>query len=209
MPSQNRVNPAGELCRVAERGHFMGNRGVLHNTDGEIIRQWKVKAWITCLVEFKGRRRAVFTPNRYSELFFLDEATALAAGHRPCGECRYRDYKRFKQLWLAANTDLINDCNPKITEIDRILHNQRIDESGMKKTWQTNLSMLPDGVMIRLPGRQEVYLFDNRRLRQWSFGGYQAPVEQSGNTFVEVLTPPSIVRAITTGYQPQYHYSTE
>src|SRR6202161_2154067 len=99
MPRQNRVTPFGEIITTPERGTFMGNRGVLHDTEGSLERAWQAKRWLVCVLEFRGRKRQVMTPKRYTELFFLDEATALAAGHRPCRECRYADYQRFRSLW--------------------------------------------------------------------------------------------------------------
>ena len=100
---QNRVNPYGKIIETEARGAWMGNRGLLHNENKEIVRPYKLKAWITCLLQFKGRQREIMSPNRYTELFFLDEATALAAGHRPCFECRKEDYNKFKSLWIKGN----------------------------------------------------------------------------------------------------------
>src|SRR4051812_48029475 len=100
MPLQNRVNPSGELFRSPARGTLMGNRGgAIHNREQEIVRQYKSRSWIACQLEFKGRRREVMSPGRYTELFFLDEATALAAGHRPCAECRRERFNAFKSAW--------------------------------------------------------------------------------------------------------------
>jgi hypothetical protein len=96
MPLQNRVDPYGRLQAVGTRGAWMGNRGVLHDEAKKIVSAWRSKRWITCALEFRGRRREVFAPHRYSELFFLDEATSLAAGHRPCAECRRNRYKEFR-----------------------------------------------------------------------------------------------------------------
>src|SRR5579884_3965447 len=95
MPRQNRVTPFGEIITTSERGTFMGNRGVLHDAEGRIGRAWQVKRWLVCVLEFRGRHRMVMTPGRYTELFFLDEATALAAGHRPCFECRRQRFLDF------------------------------------------------------------------------------------------------------------------
>ena len=98
MPRQNRVTPFGEIIATPERGTFMGNRGVLHDAEGRIRRAWQVKRWIVCVLEFRGRKRTVMTPGPYTELFFLDEATALAAGHRPCAECRHARFLDFCTL---------------------------------------------------------------------------------------------------------------
>ena len=103
MPRRNRVTPLGEIVAVPERGTYFGNRGVLHDEGGRIRRPWQVRRWLICLLEFKGRHRAVMTPNRYTELFFLDEATGLAAGHRPCAECRRARFLAFRDAWAAGN----------------------------------------------------------------------------------------------------------
>src|SRR3954453_2972411 len=103
MPRQNRVTPLGEIVATPERGSMMGNRGVLHDEGGRIRRPWQVRRWLICLLEFKGRHRTVMTPNRYTELFFLDEATGLAAGHRPCAECRRARFRAFRDAWAAGD----------------------------------------------------------------------------------------------------------
>ena len=103
MPRQNRVTPFGEIIATPERGTFMGNRGILHDPDGRVRRKWVLKNWLVCVLEFRGRKRTVMTPNRYTELFFLDEATALAAGHRPCAECRHARFIDFCLAWKAAH----------------------------------------------------------------------------------------------------------
>ena len=103
MPRQNRVTPFGEIVAVPERGTLMGNRGVIHADDGSHRREWQVRRWIACRLEFKGRRRPVRQPRRWTELFFLDEATALAAGHRPCAECRRERYDEFRAAWIEIN----------------------------------------------------------------------------------------------------------
>ena len=105
MPRQNRVTPFGEIVATPERGTFMGNRGVLHDAEGRIRRAWQLKRWIVCVLEFRGRKRQVMTPGRYTELFFLDEATALAAGHRPCAECRHARFLDFCNAWGQAHPD--------------------------------------------------------------------------------------------------------
>src|ERR1700730_14192737 len=103
-PLQNRVDPFGRLIRTTARGAWMGNRGLIHNEYQQIVRTFRLKAWITCRLEFKGWYRKVMSPNRYTELFFLDEATAFSAGHRPCAECRREDFNRFKAAWLQGNS---------------------------------------------------------------------------------------------------------
>src|SRR2546425_13358829 len=120
MPLRNRVTPFGEIVAVAGRGTLMGNRGTLHNREREVVRDWQVRRWIACRLEFRGRHRAVMTPGSYTELNFLDEATALADGHPPCAECRHPDYERFQDAWRSARGVL---KAPSADEIDVVLHN--------------------------------------------------------------------------------------
>src|SRR3954451_8147614 len=126
MPRQNRVTPFGEIVAVPERGTMMGNRGVLHDARGRIFRPWQVKRWLICLLEFRGRHRAVMAPNRYTELFFLDEATALAAGHRPCFECRRGRFLAFRDAWAAGNRESIGPEAIRAAMIDDRLHAERV-----------------------------------------------------------------------------------
>jgi hypothetical protein len=191
MPLQNRVDPWGRLYAVAARGAWMGNRGVLHDDSKRIVRPWRSTAWILCKLEFKGRRRAVFSPGRYSELFFLDEATAFAAGHRPCAECNRARFIEFKRAWLGFASD------SKASDIDRVLHGERLGE-----VHEAALQELPDGVILEHEGAAVLVLGD--ALLPWSFTGYGAPVPKpSGSTRVHVLTPRSMTRAIAQGLRPQ------
>lgn len=126
MPLQNRVSPNGDIVATYQRGMFMGNRGILHNDEKELVSTSKIKGWVTCRLEFKGRKRELMAKGRYTELFFFDEATAFAAGHRPCAECRRERYKEFKSKWLEANGTLLGGDSTAIGEIDKIIHKQRI-----------------------------------------------------------------------------------
>lgn len=207
MPKQNRVTPFGEIVAIPERGGWMGNRGLLHDPQQVIRRSWRLKAWITCKLSFKERQREVMSPGKYTELFFLDEATALAAGHRPCAECRRADYNRFKSLWLAANHDLIPQENPRIREIDAIIHQERIDEIGRKKTFTATLDSLPDGVFAVHPDTMAPALLRDNRLWQWSPAGYLPSRLRTDHLSVEVLTAASLVKTISHGYSPQIHQS--
>src|SRR5262249_30593666 len=136
MPLQNRVTPLGELIATCERGTFMGNRGVLHDAGGRIKRAWQLKRWIVCVLQFRGRKRTVRSPGRYTELFFLDEATALAAGHRPCAECRRERFNAFRKAWRSAFT--------AADEIDQQLHGERIGPDRSKRLFQASLDELPN-----------------------------------------------------------------
>lgn len=126
MPKQNRVTPYGELIATPARGTLMGNRGCLHNSRQQVVRHHRGKRWITCVLQFKDRHRAIMTPGHYTELFFLDEATALAAGHRPCAECSRSRFELFRTLWAGANPDLTDKSAPRAGEIDETLHRDRI-----------------------------------------------------------------------------------
>ena len=166
----------------------MGNRGVLHNEAKEIVAPWRGKRWITCVLEFRGRKRKVFTPGRYSELFFLDEATAYAAGHRPCAECRRADFNRFRDAWGGEKGS--------VDDIDAVLHAERTG----KRTYRTRARSLPDGTFVTFDGKPHLVL--SGRLLPWTFEGYQPPVAAPTGE-LEVLTPRSIVRVFRAGVRPQ------
>jgi hypothetical protein len=187
----------------------MGNRGRLHDATRRIVRRVApgYRAWVTCRLEFAGRRRTVMAPGRYTELFFLDEATALAAGHRPCGECRRADYRRFKALWAAANPDRRLGADPPIAAIDRELHRDRVGADGRPRTFTARLGSLPDGVFVSLPGVPGPCLLWRGTLRSWSPAGYAASVSRPASARVTVLTPRSTVATIAAGYAPAAHAS--
>jgi hypothetical protein len=193
---------------TTERGAWTGNRGVIHNEHKEIVRNFAVKYWITCVLEYKDNRRAVMSPNRWTELFFLDEATAFAAGHRPCGFCRYEDFKRFKRLWLAANSagyGLVG--NVKMDVIDTLIHQERLDEKGHQRMFQSDLHSLPSGTFITFNDLVNAYLWHNQRLFKWSFKGYSEVLGIELPKEVLVITPFSYVQVFKAGYVPQIHDS--
>ena len=200
MPLQNRVTPFGDLVAVPERGMLMGNRGVLHDEARRIVRFSRGRRWICCLTEFKARRRPVMAPGRYTELFFLDEATALAAGHRPCVECRRADAMRFRAAWAQANG---HDPGITFAQLDAWLADERLGESGAMRRWRTEGAALPDGAMGAVGGA--AFLVEAGRLRPWSPAGYGPPRPMPEE--VDVLTPRSIVLAIGAGYAPIVHAS--
>jgi hypothetical protein len=206
MPLQNRVDPYGRLHAVAARGAFLGNRGVLHDPGKRIVASWRSRRWITCVLRFKGRRREVFAPGRYSELFFLDEATSLAAGHRPCAECRRARYDEFRRAYAGASAGS-SGALPSAEEMDRALHAERVrpGRGSAKNTYPAALSSLPAGTIVEYRGRG--CLKWNGRLHPWSLEGYGPAAEASPATRVDVLTPRSIVRAIRAGFVPQVHES--
>jgi hypothetical protein len=208
MPLQNRISPFSMITATPERGAWTGNRGVIHNANKEIVRNHAVKYWITCVLEYKNFQRKVMTPNRWTELFFLDEATAFAAGHRPCGFCRNADFKRFKKLWLLANGEQYGLAeNVKMDVIDQLIHLERLDKKGNQKTFKANLSTLPDGTFVSLNDSAEAYLWVQQNLYKWSFSGYTKVLEFERNQAVNVLTPFGYVEVFRAGYLPQIHVS--
>jgi len=201
MPLQNRVTPSGDIIATPHRGLFTGNRGIIHDPATKTLtRRWASKAWLTCVCEFRGRRRQVMGGRNWTELFFLDEATAFAAGHRPCFFCRRDDAVRFRTAWEAGNG------NTKVLarDIDAVLHRERL--AGAKKRLHQlpmRLEQLPDGAMVEEGA--ESYLIAGRRALSWSPAGYQEA--QSEIKEAMLLTPPSILRAFVAGYKPVLHPS--
>ena len=206
MPLQNRVNPFGDLIAVPERGLMFGNRGLLHNRERQIVRHSQVRRWIACLLEFKGRRREIMHPGYYTELFFLDEATALAAGHRPCAECRRKDYQRFRYAWASAQSGSADQL-PSADEMDARLQQDRLEGRRGKKTYQANIATLPDGVFITRNG--EAWLLWRDALHHWTPGGYDQRILRPTHGDATVLTPRATVGVIAAGYVPTVHPSAE
>ncbi len=203
MPRQNRVTPRGDLIAVPDRGMFWGNRGVLHDAGGRLVRYSRGRAWAICLLEYKGRRRMQWAPGRLTELFFLDEATGLAAGHRPCGECRYRDYQAFKRAWAAAQAG----GGPDVQTIDARLHDDRLAGPGIRRTYRAPLAAIPDGAMVEVDGA--AWLVFGGGLLAWTPGGYR---DRRGagpgmGTEVTVITPRATVAVLAAGYRPVLHPS--
>jgi hypothetical protein len=208
-PLQNRVTPSGDLIATAARGTLMGNRGRLHEPCRRIVRRVAggYRAWVTCRLKFRGRHRTVMAPNRYTELFFLDEATALAAGHRPCGECRRADYRRFKAAWLLANRERGLPADARIGAIDWELHRDRLDSDGRPRSYVAELGSLPDGVFVVLPEEAGPLLVWRCTLAPWSPAGYRAVRAAPNRERVRVLTPRSTTATIAGGYEPGVHPS--
>jgi hypothetical protein len=202
MPLQNRVDPFGNLFRTPARGTMIGNRGgVLHNSEREIVRNYKSRRWITCVLEFKGRRRTVMSERRYTELFFLDEAVAFAAGHRPCAECRRERFNAFKEAWQRARG---LDNLPFADEMDMELHPARID-SRKKVTYEAAMDALPDGCFVEIDSRP--YLVWGDALLLWTPHGYARHRARPADAIATVLTPEPIVGCIRHGYTPEIHNS--
>jgi hypothetical protein len=203
MPRQNRVDPYGAIIVDAERGTLMGNRGCLHDAQGTVKKPWARKAWVTCLLEFHGRHRNIMAPNQYTELFFLDEATAFSAGHRPCGECRRSRYALFKDLWVKTQRFAAGG----IQAVDQSLHAERIDSSGRKQRWRASLRDLPDGCLVEMADRPA--LWAQGRLLAWSTFGYLELLAIPTDPVIDVLTPRSICETFAAGYVPEIHRSAE
>lgn len=208
MTLQNRVTPHGAIVRHAARGAFTGNRGVIHNAAREIVRPWANRRWICCLLEFKGMRRTVMSPGRWTELFFLDEATAFAAGHRPCAYCRRPDFERFKRAWVAGNPEAGLAASDSIDGIDRVLHGERTGAGVGGMEMRAPFVALPPGTFVELLNRPgEALLVWRGMLHQWSPWGYARREAQGAGLTARLLTPPSIVNAFRAGYVPEVHAS--
>lgn len=197
-PLQNRVAPDGSLWAVPARGLLMGNRGGrLHRADGTLGRaRWRSRAWIACRLEFRGRHREVMGAG-YTELFFLDEATALAAGHRPCFECRRADAQAFAAAWGRAHG---LDRPPMADEMDRVLHAERLGRDEILPR-----GSLPPGTIFRHDGG--LRLCGTGGLLAWSFDGYAPAPEIAAETPVAAVTPASVRAALAAGYRAVLHPS--
>jgi hypothetical protein len=208
MPRRNRVTPFGEILATPERGTMMGNRGFLHDAEGHIRRPWQVKRWLLCVLEFQGRHRTVMAPNRYTELFFLDEATGLAAGHRPCFECRRSRFLAFRDAWSVGNRQIMGSQPIRAAMIDERLHTERVGPDRSRRSFTANIDELPDGVFVTLGGPDEgACLIGGDDLLDWSPGGYTRRRPRPRGDLVSVLTPGSTVAAIRSGYMPEVHPS--
>lgn len=194
MPRPNRVSPFGDLVAVPGRGLLYGNRGCLHDEKGRIRRRYAGRRWIACRLRFRDWHRSpLLQPGRFTELFFLDEATAFAAGHRPCALCRSADFRRFVALWTERYPE-----ERKVDAIDRRLHAERLDDQRRgRRTHRAAYADLPDGAIVVREG--EAWLVRGPHLRRWTFGGYAAAVERPAGT-AEVLTPPSLLSVLAAGW---------
>ena len=202
MPLQNRVDPFGELFADPARGTFMGNRGGRFHTAARTLtaRRWASRQWICCVLAFKGRQRDVWG-RFYTELFFLDEPTALAAGHRPCFECRREDAENFAEYWRIAHR---LRGRPGAAEMDQVLHRERL-QGCAKRRHRRNIGGLPDGAFIALGDAAFAVRGDS--LLRWTPQGYTARVPRPRGGTVDVLTPPAILAGLSAGYQPRWHPS--
>ena len=196
MPLQNRVSPLSELVAEAGRGLVYGNRGCLHDADGRIRRRFNGKRWIACRLAFRGwHRKPLLQPGRFTELFFLDEATAFAAGHRPCALCRRKDYVRFGELWRDLHLGGVG-----ADAIDAQLHAERVASDREQRRHGTALDELPDGAFVLEGGTPCLVL--GPALLGWSASGYTERRARPAGSKALVLTPPSLVEILRLGWQP-------
>jgi hypothetical protein len=201
MPLQNRVLPTGEIVAIPDRGTFVGNRGIIHDPETRTLlkRRWSIQAWLVCALHFRGRRRKVMERQSWTELFFLDEATALAVGHRPCFFCRREDANRFRAAWEKGNR--ISEV--RAPAIDAVLHRERFASAKKLHPLPMPIAKLPDGAMVQ--AGDESFLIAQGRALRWTPSGYR----KTGRDIpaAMLLTPPSTVRAMAAGYRPVLHES--
>jgi hypothetical protein len=204
MPLQNRVDPFGELNALAARGTLFGNRGGRFHTDAKTLtkRRWASRQWICCVLDFKGRQRDVWG-RYYTELFFLDEPAAFAAGHRPCFECRRKDAETFAEAWRGAKR---LGTRPYADQMDKVLHGERL-AGRTKRLHRRAIDELPDGAFVVFDG--EVFAVRGAELLRWTPDGYSTRKPRRCGIIVDVLTPPSILAVLSAGYCPRWHPSAE
>jgi hypothetical protein len=201
MPLQNRVTPLGDIVADPNRGLFTGNRGIIHDpaTKTLLRKRWSNPAWLICVCEFRGRRRKVMGGRSWTELFFLDEATALASGHRPCFYCRRDDANRFRSAWEEGN----RVADVLAPDIDAVLHRERFASGKKLHALPMRLDKLPDGAMVR--AGEESFLIAGGEPLRWSFAGYRKVDGLTGEAML--ITPPSTVRTLLSGFKPVLHPS--
>jgi hypothetical protein len=204
MPLQNRVSPFGELFAAPARGTLMGDRGGRIHTDAKTLtaRRWASRQWICCVLDFKGRHRDVWG-RFYTELFFLDEPTALAAGHRPCFECRRDDAEAFAEKWREAQS---LGTRPHAGEMDKVLHGERLSGRAKRRHRRT-IDDLPDGAFVAV--EEAAFAVRGDALIRWTPQGYDARRPRMRRIAVDVLTPPAILAVLSAGYQPRWHPSAK
>jgi hypothetical protein len=200
MPLQNRVTPLSEPIAVEARGLLYGNRGCLHDDEGRIVRRWATRRWIACVLEFRGWKRGPFLqPGKFTELFFLDEATAFAAGHRPCALCRNAEYRRFVGLWKA-----IHPGQDGADAIDLQLHGERVaPRTSGRRLHDAVLGELPSGTMVLV--EDEPWLVAPDSLARWTPAGYAERRARDERARVRLITPPSLAAVLAAGWTPLLH----
>jgi len=205
MTLQNRVTPFGEIVAVEPHGTLMGNRGCLHDAARRVTKTSARVAWVTCQLEWNGIQRTIMAPGKYTELFFLDEATALAAGHRPCGDCRAERLVEFEQAWAAGVEGRQGEA-ALVQNIDPVMKLDRVDRKGAQRRFTARAGGLPDGVMVQLPEEEGIARLKWRgQYLKWSPVGYGSPRTVEEKTTVTVLTPACTVKVLAAGYVPEVH----
>jgi hypothetical protein len=194
-PARNRVSPLGDIIATAGRGAWMGNRGRLHQGHGtrDVVRNHQHKTWITCVLSFRGRRVAQWEPNRYTPLFFLDEAVALSAGHRPCAECRHNAYREYRLLWAQTH----GGAMPYAKDMDAQLHRERAGDH--REPW----SELPDGVFVASDSGPAVVVGDLLAVWAQDDNVYRDKLTRPSAGDATVFTPPSTVEILRAGHAVQ------
>jgi hypothetical protein len=197
MPLQNRVTPLGELIATPERGLVYGNRGCLHDREGRIRRHHNGRRWIACRLRFRGWHRSpLMQPGRFTELFFLDEATAFAAGHRPCALCRREDYVRFGEIWRELHPDQAG-----ADAVDAQLHDERFDPlTRTQRRHETRFGELPDGTLVLEEGAPWLVLGASMLL--WTAAGYGRARPRPAHGPAQAITPPSLLAILHEGWEP-------
>jgi hypothetical protein len=201
MAESNRVNPFGQIVAIDQRGLFIGNRGCIHR-DRTIVRPWKEKRWIVCDLEHNGWVAPKWQPNRWTPLFFWDEAVAFAAGHRPCSMCRHSSFVRWMDAWQSAT-----GTRPAVTALDQVMHNDRIDDNKQQLRYRAQWSEVPDGAFALIGDLPMLVIAD--RLVPWRpfAQGYGTPVARPTSGQATLITPRSTVAVLRHGYRPVIHPS--
>jgi hypothetical protein len=196
-PARNRVTPTGDIEAIQLRGAWTGNRGILHSGH-EIVRFHASDLWITCALEFRGRRHEQWQPHHYTFLYFHDEAVSFAAGHRPCAECRRDSYNAYRAAWAAG----LGVDAPSAPQMNQRLHGERIvRETHRRRVHPMPWAGLPDGAFVMLGTLPALVIGDG--LREWTAQGYRGRRERPAHGTADVLTPPSTVAALRAGYPVQ------
>jgi methylphosphotriester-DNA--protein-cysteine methyltransferase len=205
MTLQNRVTPFGEIVAIAPHGTLMGNRGRLHDVQRRVTKTSARSQWLTCRLQWNGIQREIMSPDSYTELFFLDEATALAAGHRPCNDCRSERLRAFQQAW-ARGVEGRSDGATLVSRIDPVMQRDRLVSKGVQRRYAAQLGGLPDGTMLQVAAEEGAARLKWRgRLLRWAATGYEDPRRVDDSVNVMVLTPACTVRVLAAGYVPEVH----
>lgn len=208
-PRRNRVDPWGDLHAVAARGLFTGNRGPLVDDARQLVRHHASNLWITCVTSFRDWRHSLDQPHIWTPLFFLDDAVALAAGHRPCGFCRpaaYRAYRDGVTGWLRRDAPVRADELNRRLATERLRRGRGLDRADDRLLWSAPIDELPDGVVIVGP-QGDAHLVVGDRVHAFGFGGWASPTARPNGDMVAVLTPPTSVAALRSGLRPVLHPS--